>query len=57
MWTDNLDLARDPGMAFDNLSGYRQVTDAHLLALAVRHDGRLVTFDRAIAETHHSASG
>lgn len=50
LWTDDLDLARAPGMTFDNLSGYRQVTDAHLLALAVRHDGRLVTFDKAIAE-------
>jgi len=50
LWTDDLDLVRAPGMAFDNLSGYRQVTDAHLLALAVRHDGRLVTFDKAIAE-------
>lgn len=29
------------------LSGYRQVTDAHLLAIARRHDMRLVTFDAA----------
>ncbi|MGH8964611.1 MAG: type II toxin-antitoxin system VapC family toxin [Actinomycetes bacterium] len=29
--------------------GPRQVTDAYLLALAVRHGGRFVTFDRAIA--------
>lgn len=27
------------------LHGHRQVTDAYLLALAVRHGGRLVTFD------------
>lgn len=50
LWTDDLDLVRVPGMAFDDLSGYRQVTDAHLLALARRHGGRLVTFDRAIAD-------
>ena len=50
LWTDDLDLVRVPGMAFDSLSGYRQVTDAHLLALARRHGGRLVTFDRAIAD-------
>jgi toxin-antitoxin system PIN domain toxin len=31
------------------LHGARQVTDAYLLALAVRHGGRLVTFDRSIA--------
>ena len=28
--------------------GHRQVTDAHLLALAVRHGARLATLDRAI---------
>ncbi len=49
MWTDDLDLVRTSEMAFGSLSGYRQVTDAHLLALAVRHDGRLVTFDKAVA--------
>jgi uncharacterized protein len=31
------------------MSGYRQVTDAHLLTLARRHDQRLVTFDAGIA--------
>lgn len=31
------------------LHGHRQVTDAYLLALAVHHDGRLVTNDRRIA--------
>ena len=28
--------------------GHRQVTDAHLLALARRHGARLATFDRAV---------
>ncbi len=28
--------------------GPRQVTDAHLPALAVAHDGRLVTLDRSV---------
>ncbi len=50
LWNDDLDLVRTPDMAFDSLRGYRQVTDTHLLALAVRHDGRLVTFDRAVAD-------
>jgi hypothetical protein len=27
---------------------YRQVSDAHLVAVAMRHRARLVTFDRAI---------
>ena len=49
-WPDDLDWARAPEVAFERLRGYRQVTDAHLLALAVRHDGQLVTFDAAVAE-------
>jgi predicted nucleic acid-binding protein len=30
------------------LHGPRQVTDAYLLALAIRHGGRFVTFDRSV---------
>jgi toxin-antitoxin system PIN domain toxin len=30
------------------MSAYRQVTDAHLLTLARRHDARLVTFDAGV---------
>jgi predicted nucleic acid-binding protein len=30
------------------LLGSRQVTDVYLLVLAVRHGGRLVTFDRSV---------
>lgn len=32
----------------DRVHGPRQVTDAYLLALAVAHGGRLVTFDRSV---------
>ena len=32
--------------------GHRQVTDAYLVALANHHDGRLATFDRALAALH-----
>jgi len=28
--------------------GWRQLTDVYLLGLAVRHDGRLATFERSI---------
>jgi hypothetical protein len=38
------------------MSSYRQVTDAHLLALARRRGMRLVTFDAGaltLAEGHH----
>lgn len=31
------------------LHGPRQVTDAYLLALAMAHDGRFVTFDRSLS--------
>lgn len=31
------------------IHGARQVTDAYLLALATRRDGRFVTFDRSVA--------
>lgn len=30
--------------------GHRQVNDAYLLALASKHDGKLATFDRGIAD-------
>jgi toxin-antitoxin system PIN domain toxin len=31
------------------LHGPRQVTDAYLLALAISHDGRFITFDRTVS--------
>ena len=31
------------------LHGPRQMTDAYLLALAVAHDGRFITFDRSLS--------
>ena len=34
------------------VDGHRQVTDAYLAALARAHDGRLATFDRALAALH-----
>lgn len=41
---DDVSIA-DPDIS--PLAGHRQVTDAHLVALARRHDTRLVTFDAA----------
>lgn len=38
----------DDGIRRDRIHGSRQVTDVYLLALALAHDCRLVTFDRAI---------
>lgn len=45
-WPDDTTLVGSRFLAEDKLVGYRQVTDAHLLAIALRHGGALVTFDR-----------
>lgn len=47
-WADDISLADCPEIAVAALDGYRQVTDAQLLALAARRGGTLVTFDRGI---------
>lgn len=49
-WHDDVSLARSPEVGVDRIVGYRQVTDAHLLALAIRRGGTLATFDRGIAD-------
>lgn len=48
-WKDDVSLATSTEIDVSNLKGYRQVTDAHLLTLAVRRQGRLATFDRGVA--------
>lgn len=40
---------------FASLQGHRQITDAYLLTLALRHKGRLVTFDGGIQVLAESA--
>ena len=40
----------------ERLTGYQQVTDAHLLALAERHGGCVATFDRELAALATSTS-
>lgn len=49
-WIDDVSLIETPYLANERLVGYRQVTDAHLLALALRQGGRLATFDRSIRQ-------
>jgi hypothetical protein len=44
-WPDDLSLLDDGVVDWGQVLGHRQVTDNYLLALAVRHRGRLVTFD------------
>ena len=48
-WPDDVSLRDDSLVDISRVQGHQQVTDLYLLALAVRHGGRLVTFDRAVA--------
>lgn len=48
-WPDDVSLRDDTLVDFSRVQGHQQVNDLYLLALAVRHGGRLVTFDRAVA--------
>ena len=47
-WAEGPSLLFPGLMSWEYIVGSRQVTDAYLLALAVHHNGRLVTFDHAI---------
>ena len=47
-WADDVPLVDSEFFAPEKIQGYRQVTDAHLLALALRRGGRLATLDRGI---------
>jgi len=46
-WADNISLT-DNRAVIAQLSGPKQVTDTHLLNLAISYGGRLVTFDQRI---------
>lgn len=47
-WPDDVNLLAPGTLDWARVLGHRQITDAYLLALAVRHGGRLVSFDRRI---------
>jgi len=50
-WADDVSLL-DPALVDpQRVHGARQLTDVYLVALAVRHSGRLVTFDDSISIT------
>lgn len=49
-WPDDTSIVRSELVARQKLVGYRQVSDAHLLAVALRHQGRLATFDAGIRQ-------
>ena len=54
-WPDDLGVL-DEEMPKSFVVGHRQVTDAYLLGLAVRHGGRLVTLDKGILTLAQSES-
>jgi toxin-antitoxin system PIN domain toxin len=47
-WPDDLSLMDSQVFDHSRIVGPRQITDVYLLALAVKHGGRLVTLDQAI---------
>jgi uncharacterized protein len=47
-WPDDISLLDEQLIDCFRILGPKQLTDIYLLALAVKHGGRLVTFDRAI---------
>lgn len=49
-WADDIALTRSKWLAAEKLVGYRQVSDAHLLALALRRGGCLATLDGGIRD-------
>lgn len=49
-WTDDVSAAGEGASPFDTVVGYRQVTDAHLITLCIRRNGRLATFDQALVQ-------
>ena len=47
-WADDVPLVTGDHLDLGLVTGHRQITDAHLLALCATHGGRLVTFDRGL---------
>lgn len=54
-WPDSLSICDDGLLDLRHVRGHRQLTDIYLLALATKHQGRLVTFDRSIR--HDAVTG
>jgi toxin-antitoxin system PIN domain toxin len=49
-WQDDISIAASDFIDETKLLGHRQITDAHLLAVALRHGGRLATLDRGVTQ-------
>jgi toxin-antitoxin system PIN domain toxin len=56
-WSCAVSLLDDGSIDSSRVHSSRQVTDAYLLALAVAHEGRFITFDRSIALTTVPGAG
>jgi uncharacterized protein len=50
-WPDAVSLLDEALIDFSRLHGHRQITDAYLLAQAVRHRGALASFDAGVPLT------
>lgn len=48
-WPDEVSLLEKNALNWNRVLGHRQVTDAYLLALAVKNNGRLATLDQRIS--------
>jgi toxin-antitoxin system PIN domain toxin len=47
-WPEEASILDDRRVSLEKIHTYRKITDAHLLSLALRHEGCLATFDRGI---------
>ncbi len=47
-WNDDIALQDNSLFERRMIRGHKQLTDIYLLGLAVKHDGKLTTFDRSI---------
>jgi uncharacterized protein len=47
-WSDSVSLLDEGQFRAQAIMGHQKIADAYLLGLAVRHSGKLVTFDRSI---------
>lgn len=56
-WPADVNLLEKKFFDWSRIMGHRQVTDAYLLALAVRHGGRLVTLDKRITPEAVAGAG
>ena len=50
-WPSDVSVLDGAAVDRERIHGPRQVTDAYLLALAVEHAGRFVTFDRSVVRS------